>query len=76
MVGATAWQMSAEAHALMMQGSNLAQNNVDDMVAMADSNQNGYRWVEEDGQIKPLLILFGAKDVPRFQEQYSLPITA
>ena len=50
MVGAAAWQMSAEAHALMMQGFNLAQSNVDDMVAMADSNQNGYRWVEENGQ--------------------------
>lgn len=55
MVGAAAWQMSAEAHALMMQGFNLAQNNVDDMVAMADSNQNGYRWVEEDGQRKLFL---------------------
>ena len=50
MVGAAAWQMSAEAHALMMQGFHLAQSNVDDMVAMADRNQNGYRWVEEDGQ--------------------------
>lgn len=55
MVGAAAWQMSAEAHALMMQGFNLAQNNVDDMVAMADSNQKGYRWVEEDGQRKLFL---------------------
>ena len=52
MVGAAAWQMSAEAHALMMQGFHLAQRNVDDMVAMADSNQNGYRWMEEDGQRK------------------------
>ena len=50
MVGAAGWQMSAEAHALMMQGFHLAQGNVDDMAAMADSNQNGYRWVEEDGQ--------------------------
>jgi predicted secreted acid phosphatase len=60
MVGAAAWQMSAEAHALMMQGFNLAQSNVDDMVAMADSNQNGYRWVEENGQRK---LFFGEKHV-------------
>ena len=60
MVGAAAWQMSAEAHALMMQGFNLAQSNVDDMVAMADSNQNGYRWVEENGQKK---LFFGEKHV-------------
>ena len=52
MVGATAWQMSAEAHALIMQGFHLAQSNVDDMVAMADSNQDGYHWVEEGGQRK------------------------
>ena len=52
MVGAAAWQMSAEAHALMMQGFHLARNNVDDMAAMADSNQNGYHWVEEEGQAK------------------------
>lgn len=52
MVGAAAWQMSAEAHALMMQGFHLAQNNIDDMVAMADSSQNGYHWVEEDGNKK------------------------
>ena len=35
LVGATAWQMSAEAHALMMQGFHVAQSNVNDMVAMA-----------------------------------------
>ena len=55
LVGAAAWQMSAEAHALMMQGFNLAQSNVDDMVAMADNNQNGYCWVEKDGQKKLFL---------------------
>ena len=37
MVGAAAWQMSAEAHALMLQGFRLATNNVDAMVALADS---------------------------------------
>ena len=50
MAGAAAWQMSAEAHALMMQGFHLAQSNIDDMVAMADSGQQGYHWVEENGQ--------------------------
>ena len=50
MVGAAAWQMSAEAHALMMQGFHLAQSNVDDMVALANDHQQGYHWVEEDGQ--------------------------
>ena len=52
MVGAAAWQMSAEAHALMMQGFHLAQSNIDDMVAMADANQQGYHWIEENGQRK------------------------
>ena len=52
MVGAAAWQTSAEAHALMMQGFHLAQRNVDDLAAMADGNQNGYHWVEEAGQEK------------------------
>ena len=55
MVGATAWQMSAEAHALMMQGFHLAQSNVDDLVALADDQQNGYHWVEENGQKKLFL---------------------
>lgn len=52
MVGAAAWQMSAEAHALMMQGFHLAQSNIDDMVALADAGQQGYDWVEEAGQRK------------------------
>ena len=52
MVSAAAWQMSAEAHALMMQGFHLAQNNIDDMVVMADNEQQGYHWVEENGQKK------------------------
>ena len=50
MVGAAAWQMSAEAHALMMQSFHLAESNVDDMAALADSNRQGYHWVEADGQ--------------------------
>ena len=52
MVSAAAWQMSAEAHALMMQGFHLAQSNIDDMVALADKDQQGYRWEEEAGQRK------------------------
>ena len=52
MVGAAAWQMSAEAHALMMQGFHLAESNIDDMAALADSSQQGYHWVEEAGQKK------------------------
>lgn len=55
MVGAAAWQMSAEAHALMMQGFHLAQTNIDQMTALADSNQQGYHWVEENGQRKLFL---------------------
>ena len=55
MVGAAAWQMSAEAHALMMQGFHLAEGNVDNMTALADSNQQGYHWVEADGQKKLFL---------------------
>ena len=50
MVGAAAWQMSAEAHALMMQGFRVARNNINDMAAMADGDQQGYYWVEENGQ--------------------------
>ena len=52
MVSAAAWQMSAEAHALMMQGFHMAQTNIETMAAMADNNQQGYRWVEENGQKK------------------------
>lgn len=55
MVGAAAWQMSAEAHALMMQGFHLAQNNIDDMIALANNDQQGYHWVEEKGQKKLFL---------------------
>ena len=60
LVGAAAWQMSAEAHALMMQGFHLAQSNIDDMVAMADNNQQGYHWIEENGQRK---LFYEAKQV-------------
>ena len=52
LVGAAAWQMSAEAHALMMQGFHLAQSNIDELAALADANQQGYHWVEENGQTK------------------------
>ena len=55
MVGAAAWQMSAEAHALMIQGFHLAENNIDQMTALADSNQQGYHWVEGNGQRKLFL---------------------
>ena len=55
MVAAAAWQMSAEAHALMMQGFHLAQSNIDDLAALADSGDQGYHWVEEDGQKKLFL---------------------
>jgi hypothetical protein len=33
LVGAAAWQTSAEAHALMIQGFHLAESNIDDLVA-------------------------------------------
>lgn len=52
MVGSTAWQMSAEAHALMMQGFHLAEKNIDEMVGFADKELNGYRWVENNGEKK------------------------
>ena len=52
MVGSTAWQMSAEAHALMMQGFHLAEKNIDEMVGFADKERNGYRWVENNGEKK------------------------
>ena len=52
LVGSAAWQMSAEAHALMMQGFHLAEKNIDEMAAFADHGVNGYRWVEEGGEKK------------------------
>ena len=55
MVGAAAWQMSAETHALILQGFRVATNNVDALVALADANQQGYHWVEENGQKKLFL---------------------
>ena len=50
--GSAAWQMSAEAHALMMQAFRIAENNINDLVEFADKNLNGYHWVEEDGSRK------------------------
>lgn len=55
LAGAAAWQMSAEAHALMMQAFHLARRNIDDMIALADAEQEGYRWVTEDGEKKLFL---------------------
>lgn len=52
MVESAAWQMSAEAHALMMQSFHLAEKNIDDMAALADAEQQGYHRVEENGQKK------------------------
>ena len=52
MVGSTAWQMSAEAHALMMQGFHIAEKNIDEIVNFADNAQNGYHWVESNGAKK------------------------
>lgn len=55
MVGSAVWQMSAEAHALMMQGFHLAEKNIDEITALADENRQGYHWVEEDGRKKLFL---------------------
>lgn len=52
LVGSAAWQMSAEAHALMMQGFHLAEKNIDEMVSLADNEQNGYRFKEINGEKK------------------------
>lgn len=52
LVGSAAWQMSAEAHALMMQGFHIAEKNIDEMVNFADNGLNGYRWIEENGEKK------------------------
>ena len=52
LVGSAAWQMSAEAHALMMQGFYIAEKNVDEIAGFADQGLNGYRWVEDDGEKK------------------------
>lgn len=52
MVGSSAWQMSAEAHALMMQGFRIASENIEHMAALADAGQKGYYWEEENGQKK------------------------
>lgn len=52
LTGSAAWQMSAEAHALMMQSSHIAENNIRNMVNWADNHLNGYHWIEEDGQRK------------------------
>lgn len=52
LVGATAWQMSAEAHALMMQAFYIAENNIEDMASLADEGLEGYSWNEENGEKK------------------------
>ena len=50
MVGSSAWQMSAEAHALMMQGFRIASENIEHMAALADAGQQGYHWEKENGR--------------------------
>ena len=52
MVGSAGWQMSAEAHALMIQSFHIAEENVSALIHLADNELNGYRWVEENGQKK------------------------
>lgn len=49
MVGAAAWQMSAECHALMMQAYNIAKENVDEMVAAAKAGEDGFSM--QDGKL-------------------------
>jgi predicted secreted acid phosphatase len=44
--------MSAEAHALMMQGFHIAENNIDEMAQYADRGDKGYSWVEVNGEKK------------------------
>lgn len=52
LVGAAAWQMSAEAHALMIQGFNIAKNNLEKMIDNANNNILGYSWELVDGSKK------------------------
>lgn len=52
LTGSAAWQMSAEAHALMMQSFHIAENNITNMTCLADQQLNGYYWMEENGQRK------------------------
>lgn len=52
LVGAAAWQVSAESDALIMQGFHIAEENVNDMVELANNAQQGYHWVEENGEKK------------------------
>lgn len=52
LAGSAAWQMSAEAHALMMQSFHIAESNIADMINWADQQLNGYHWIEEHGQRK------------------------
>ena len=52
MVASAAWQMSAEAHALMIQGFHLAEKNIDGLAAFADAGLHGYHWAEEGGEKK------------------------
>lgn len=51
LVGSAAWQMSGEAHALMMQGFNIARTRVDEMVAQANTRTNGYHWETINGKV-------------------------
>ena len=55
LVAAAAWQTSAEAHALMMQGFHIAEENIHNLVQLADKELEGYHWVEENGQKKLFL---------------------
>lgn len=50
LVASAAWQMSAEAHALMMQGFNIAKENIDEIKVLAQNDQNGYSYINENGK--------------------------
>ena len=52
LAGSAAWQMSAEAHALMMQSFHIAERNITDLASWADQQMNGYHWIVENGQRK------------------------
>lgn len=52
LVGSAAWQMSAEAHALMMQSFNIAKENVDEALEKAVEGVEGYTLEETDGTKK------------------------
>ena len=66
MVGAAAWQMSAEAHALMMQGFHLAEKNIDENLEAMNLE---YQQMRQENITTELLDVVSGAEALRMQKK-------